>query len=47
MPKRSRKRYTVGEVLETVFVDKDSDNYNFDGGYDLECVPDSEDDSAC
>ena len=46
MAERGRKRYTV-EVLEGVFVDKDSDNGNFDCGSDVKFVPDSEDDSAC
>ena len=45
MAERGRKRYTV-EVLEAVFADKDSDN-ECDYGSDVECVPDSEDDSAC
>ena len=30
MAERGRKRATVGEVLETVFADKDSDYENFD-----------------
>ena len=47
MAERSRKRYTVGEVLEAVFADKDSDNEHFDCGSDVEIVPDSEDDSTC
>ena len=47
MAERGRKRYTVGEALEAVFADKDSDNENFDFGSDVEFVPDSEDDLAC
>ena len=47
MAERGRKRYTVGEVFEAVFANKDSDNENFDCGSDVEFVPDGEDDSAC
>ena len=47
MAERGRKRYTVGEVLEAVFADKDSDNENFDCGSDVEFVHNSEDDSGC
>ena len=47
MAERGRKRYTVGEVLEAVFANKDNDNENFDYGSDMEFVPDGEDDSAC
>ena len=35
MAERGRKRYTVGDVLEAVFADKDSDNENFDCGSDV------------
>ena len=47
MVDRGRKKYTVGEVLEAGFADKDSDNENFDCGSDVKFVPDSEDDTAC
>ena len=47
MAERGRKQYILGEVLEAVFADKDSDNKNIDCGSDVEFVPDSEDDSAC
>ena len=47
MVERGRKRYTVAEVLEAAFADKDSDNKNSDCGSDVEFVPDTEDDSAC
>ena len=40
-------RDTVGEVLEAVLADKDSDNENFVSESDVEFVPDSEDELAC
>ena len=46
MAHRERKLYSVGEVIEAIFTDQDSDNDNFDCGSDVEYCPDSEDDSA-
>ena len=41
-----KKLYSVGEAIEAIFTDQDSDNDNFDCGSDVEYCPDSEDDSA-
>ena len=43
---RGRKLYSVGETIEAIFTDQDSDNDNFDCGPDVEYCPDSEDVSA-
>ena len=47
MAERGRKRFSAEEVLEVIFADEDSSNENFDCGSDVECVPNSEADSAC
>ena len=44
MADRERKLYSVGEAIEAIFTNQDSDNYNFDCGSDVEYCPDSEDD---
>ena len=46
MADRGRKLFSVGEAIETIFADQDSDNDNFDCGSDVEYCPDSEDVSA-
>ena len=46
MADRGRKLFSVGEVIEAIFTDQDSDNDNFDCGSDVEYCPDSEDVSA-
>ena len=38
--------FSVGEAIEAIFADQDSDNDNFDCGSDVEYCPDSEDVSA-
>ena len=47
MAERGRKRYTVGEVFEAVFVDKGSDHESCNCGSDVEFITDSLDDSVC
>ena len=46
MADRGRKLFSVGEAIEAIFADQDSDNDNFDCGSDVEYCPDSEDVSA-
>ena len=46
MADRGRKLFSVGEAIEAIFADQDSDNDNFDCGSDIEYCPDSEDVSA-
>ena len=41
-----RKLHSVGEAIEAIFADQDSDNDKFDCGSDVEYCPDGEDDSA-
>ena len=41
MAERGKKRYTAGEVLETIFEDDDSNDEQFDCGSDIEAVPDT------
>ena len=36
------KRYSTGETLEAIFADEDSNDESFDCGYDLDIIPDSE-----
>ena len=43
MADRGRKLFSVGEAIEAIFTDQDSDNDNFDCGSDVEYCPDSED----
>ena len=43
MADRGRKLFSVGEAIEAIFTDQDSDNDNFDCGSDAEYCPDSED----
>ena len=43
MADRGRKIISVGEAIEAIFTDQDSDNDNFDCGSDVEYCPDSED----
>ena len=38
--------FSVGEAIEVIFADQDSDNDNFDCGSDVEYCPDIEDVSA-
>ena len=46
MADRERKLYSVGDAIEEIFTDQDTDNDNFDFWSDVECCPDSEDVSA-
>ena len=46
MADRGRLHYSVGEAIEAIFTDQDSDNDNFDCWSDVEYCPDSEDGSA-
>ena len=46
MADRGRKLYSVGEAIEAIFTDQDSDNDNFDCGSDVEYCLYSEDVSA-
>ena len=46
MADRGRKLFSVGEAIEAIFADQDSDNDNFNCGSDVEYCPDSEDVSA-
>ena len=43
MADRGRKLFSVGEAIEAIFIDQDSDNDNFDCGSDVVYCPDSED----
>ena len=36
------KRYSAGEAIEAIFADEDSNDETFDWGYDLDIIPDSE-----
>ena len=36
------KRYSTGEAKEAIFADEDSNDESFDCGYDLDIIPDSE-----
>ena len=36
------KRYSAGEAIEAIFADEDSNDETFDCGYDLDIIPDSE-----
>ena len=36
------KRYSAGEVIEAIFADEGSNDETFDCGYDLDIIPDSE-----
>ena len=42
MAERSGKRYSTGEAIEASFADEDSNDERFDCGYDLDIIPDSE-----
>ena len=44
---QGRERYTLGEYLEPLFTDKDSENKNYDYESYVEFVPGNEDDSTC
>ena len=46
MADRGRKFFSVGEAIEAIFTDQDSDNDTFDCGSDVEYCPDNEDVSA-
>ena len=46
MADRGRKLFSVGEAIEAIFTDQDSDNDNSDCGSDVKYCPDSEDVSA-
>ena len=37
-----RKRYSTGEAIEAVFADEDNNDESFDCRYDLDIIPDSE-----
>ena len=37
------KRYSAGEVIEAIYADEDSNDEIFDCRYDLDFIPDSED----
>ena len=41
MAERGKKKYSVGEALEAIFEDEDSNDDQFDCGSDAEIVPDS------
>ena len=43
MADRGRKLFSVGEAIEAIFTDQDSDNDKFDCESDVEYCPDSED----
>ena len=36
------KRYSTREAIEAIFADEDSNDESFDCGYDLDIIPDSE-----
>ena len=36
------KRYSTGEAIEAIFADEDNNDESFDCGYDLDIIPDSE-----
>ena len=36
------KRYSTGEAIEKIFADEDSNDESFECGYDLDIIPDSE-----
>ena len=36
------KRYSAREAIEAIFTDEDSNDKTFDCGYDLDIIPDSE-----
>ena len=36
------KRYSTGEAIEAILADEDSNDESFDCGYDLDIIPDSE-----
>ena len=36
------KRYSAGEAIEAILADEDSNDETFDCGYDLDIIPDSE-----
>ena len=36
------KRYSTGEAIESIFADEDSNDESSDCGYDLDIIPDSE-----
>ena len=36
------KRYSAGEAVEEIFADEDSNDENFDCGYNLDSIPNSE-----
>ena len=36
------KRYSAWEAIEAIFADEDSNDETFDCGYDLDIIPDSE-----
>ena len=42
MAERRGKRYSAGEAIEAIFADEDSNDETFDCGYDLDIIPDSE-----
>ena len=42
MVKGRGKRYSIGEAMETIVADKDSNDETFEFGYDLDIIPDSE-----
>ena len=36
------KRYSTGDAIKAIFADEDSNDESFDCGYDLDIIPDSE-----
>ena len=42
MAEGTGKRYSMREVIEAIFADEDSNDESFDCGYDLDIIPDSE-----
>ena len=38
---KGEERDSAGEAIETIFADEDSNDENFDCGYDLDIIPDS------
>ena len=36
------KRYSAGEAIEAMFADEDSNDETFNSGYDLDIIPDCE-----
>ena len=40
------KRYSAGEDIDAMFADEDSNDESFDCGYDLDIIPDSENEGS-